>query len=242
MYHIQLNKLLKRPMYLQIVESLRKSISTGQLQFGDRLPTEKEVCELLDLSVIVVKQAYDMLVAEKLIERIKGKGTFVTARTPVQIPINQFYRHDSYWGYPTKRKLFVFDKIKSEPQVFPYLKMKAGEWCFVYKTLALNSKNALYFQRVYLPFSYYPSMSIEMATELDLLTILNTKGMSKPARMMHHFAPITLGQLEADLLTLPLGASAHLMRTQVYDDKNDVIAYIINIIPGEFVELEVNVQ
>ena len=242
MYHIQLNKLLKRPMYQQIVDSLRKSISTGQLQFGDRLPTEKEVCELLDLSVIVVKQAYDVLVAEKLIERIKGKGTFVTSRTPVQIPIAQFYRHDTYWGYPTKRKLFVFDKIKSEPQVFPYLNMKSGEWCFVYKSLAINGKNALYFQRVYLPHSFYPSITIDHATDLDLLTILNTKGTSKPHHMMHHFAPIVLEQLEADLLTLPLGASAHLMRTQVFNEKNDVIAYIINVIPGEFVELEVNVQ
>ncbi|WP_230532085.1 GntR family transcriptional regulator [Microvirga roseola] len=52
---------------------------TFDLQPGDRIPTEVELCEYYDLSRITVRQAISALVDEGLLHKQQGRGTFVLA-------------------------------------------------------------------------------------------------------------------------------------------------------------------
>lgn len=63
------------PLYQQIAESLRSSIAANHL--GDRLPTENQLAQAFHVSVPTIKKALSVLVADELITRIPGKGTFV---------------------------------------------------------------------------------------------------------------------------------------------------------------------
>jgi DNA-binding GntR family transcriptional regulator len=136
----------------------------------------------------------------------------------------------------------MFDIILQEPQVYPYLKLVEGEKCNVLKSVIFQNRTPLYFQKVYLPVSHFGTIQYEWAADVDLMTILNSKGNSHMHHMVDHFSPVVLSQLECDLLELPNGSAGHLMRTQVFNAANELMAFIINTIPGEFVELEVNVR
>ncbi|WP_455582953.1 GntR family transcriptional regulator [Dysosmobacter sp.] len=68
------------PLYYQLREQIRNNILSGKWSYGKELPAEMQLCETLSLSRATVKQAMDGLVQEGLIERKKGKGTFVTYR------------------------------------------------------------------------------------------------------------------------------------------------------------------
>ena len=48
MITIDFNK--KTPIYKQLVEQLTRSIKSGELKPGDRLPTERELAERLDVA------------------------------------------------------------------------------------------------------------------------------------------------------------------------------------------------
>ncbi|MCL2360866.1 MAG: GntR family transcriptional regulator [Defluviitaleaceae bacterium] len=65
------------PLYKQICDQLRKDIQTGKFKAGQRLPTEKELCQMYHVSRITSKKALNLLAEENLITRIKGKGSFV---------------------------------------------------------------------------------------------------------------------------------------------------------------------
>lgn len=52
-------------------------ISSERLQAGDRLPTERQLCERLDLSRAGVRRLLDELEAEGRISRHVGRGTFL---------------------------------------------------------------------------------------------------------------------------------------------------------------------
>lgn len=65
------------PMYRQIYEALLMEISSGKLKPGDQLPSEKELCEAFQVSRITSKKALEMLAANRLISRQRGKGSFV---------------------------------------------------------------------------------------------------------------------------------------------------------------------
>ena len=78
------------PLYEQLLSYFRLMIQTGQLQPGDRLIPENELCTLLQISRTTVRQAMDQLVAEGLIVRYKGKGSFV-ASPKMKRPIHYLY-------------------------------------------------------------------------------------------------------------------------------------------------------
>jgi len=65
------------PLYLQLKESLKDQIKNGAFQPNDRLPSEKELCNLHNVSRITVRQALSELVKEGLVYRSHGRGTFV---------------------------------------------------------------------------------------------------------------------------------------------------------------------
>jgi DNA-binding GntR family transcriptional regulator len=65
------------PAYLQIEEQLADRIEGGEFAPGDRLPTERELSEQLEVSRMTVRAAMDRLVQRDLIVRRQGKGTFV---------------------------------------------------------------------------------------------------------------------------------------------------------------------
>ena len=65
------------PLYLQIVNGLRREVSEGRLRPGSPLPSFRKLAEELLVSVITVKRAYEELEREGIIYRRQGLGTFV---------------------------------------------------------------------------------------------------------------------------------------------------------------------
>ncbi len=64
------------PLYYKIYRDLRKKILDGYFK-GGKIPTEKELCKEYDVSRMTIRNALEKLMMEGLIERKKGKGTFV---------------------------------------------------------------------------------------------------------------------------------------------------------------------
>lgn len=67
-----------RPLYLQLAEYLRRQIESGALKPGERLMPELDLAEKYGLARGTVRQALQLLVNQELVERMAGKGTFVT--------------------------------------------------------------------------------------------------------------------------------------------------------------------
>jgi len=66
------------PLYYQLKQWLSSRISAGELARGARLPSELELCERFGISRGVVRQALNELHYEGLIDRQRGRGTFVS--------------------------------------------------------------------------------------------------------------------------------------------------------------------
>jgi GntR family transcriptional regulator len=72
-----INRAAPQPMYLQLKQHIRDDIARLGLQPGAMLPGEYSLCEQFGVSRTVVRQALLQLEHQGLIERVKGKGTFV---------------------------------------------------------------------------------------------------------------------------------------------------------------------
>jgi DNA-binding transcriptional regulator YhcF (GntR family) len=67
----------RRPMYLQILEQVRRRIAIGDWQPGDELPSIRGLAASVQVSVITVKRAYLELERSGIIVTRQGKGSFV---------------------------------------------------------------------------------------------------------------------------------------------------------------------
>jgi GntR family transcriptional regulator len=67
------------PLYVKIARTLLGDIARGRLRTGDRLPTEDELIATFGVSRITVRHAFDVLRRRGLVERIAGRGSFVTS-------------------------------------------------------------------------------------------------------------------------------------------------------------------
>ncbi|SMP60804.1 transcriptional regulator, GntR family [Sphaerochaeta associata] len=66
------------PQYLKIYDDIRKKIKDGRLAPGMKLSTEQEIATQFGVSRPTVRQALLELEREGLLERYRGKGTFIT--------------------------------------------------------------------------------------------------------------------------------------------------------------------
>ncbi len=67
------------PIYHQLKTLIQEQIRAGLWRPGDRIPTEKELCQLYGISRSPVRQALKELVYEGVLVRRPGAGTFVNA-------------------------------------------------------------------------------------------------------------------------------------------------------------------
>ena len=65
------------PFYHQLKEIIAAEISGARLEAGARVSGDHELCRRFDVSRTVVRQALAELEAEGVVERVKGRGTFV---------------------------------------------------------------------------------------------------------------------------------------------------------------------
>ena len=63
------------PLYQQVVEWIRESIYSGELVEDDRIPSEFQIMDMLEVSRGTVKKAVDQLVREGVLVQVQGKGT-----------------------------------------------------------------------------------------------------------------------------------------------------------------------
>lgn len=68
---------IRPPRYQEVYAALRGWIVDGTYPPGSRLPSEAALCDALGVSKVTTTKALNLLVQEKLLVRIQGKGTFV---------------------------------------------------------------------------------------------------------------------------------------------------------------------
>jgi GntR family transcriptional regulator len=83
MFLVNLNSRDARPLYLQIMDEVRRAIVVGALHAEDPMPSVRELASQLVVNPRTVSQAYRELEREGVLYVRRGQGTFVSrdART-----------------------------------------------------------------------------------------------------------------------------------------------------------------
>ena len=106
----------KSTAYRKAASVLREEILTGRIEPGSRLPAERELCGLLKVSRITVRQALDILEEERLIVRRHGSGTYASDRPQRVVPLGVDYAGSLREHAPqASRRLLGVEHSESPP-------------------------------------------------------------------------------------------------------------------------------
>jgi GntR family transcriptional regulator len=65
------------PIYIQIKNQIMNEIKNGNLKIGEKMPTERELSQSLNISRNTISAAYNLLEQEGVLISYQGRGTFV---------------------------------------------------------------------------------------------------------------------------------------------------------------------
>jgi DNA-binding GntR family transcriptional regulator len=74
------------PKWQRVVERIVSDIEHGVLRTGSRLPSERDLCEQLDVSRVTLRRAFQALQERGVLRPSRGRGWFVAGRTGLDWP------------------------------------------------------------------------------------------------------------------------------------------------------------
>lgn len=80
------------PLYQRLRDEMAEKITAGEWRPDQAIPTEAELTKIYGVAVGTIRKAVDVLVAEGLLERAQGRGTFVR-RPSFDGSLFRFFRH-----------------------------------------------------------------------------------------------------------------------------------------------------
>lgn len=140
------------PIYHQLEEKVKSLIENGDLKPGDILPSEREYAEKYGISRMTVRQAISNLVNERLLNRIKGKGTFVMEQKFEQNlhGLTSFTEDMKARGMVTSNKLLNFEIIPANLKLAEQLGIQKYGPVYEIKRIRFAEKIPMALERTYI--------------------------------------------------------------------------------------------
>jgi GntR family transcriptional regulator len=221
-------------LYYQLKELFIQKIKMGEWKVNDRIPTERELCELYDVSRITIRQAFAEMENEGYIYRKQGKGTFVTV-PKLEQRLNNFYSFSEEikrMGSKPVTKMIDFSLIESDANVSQSLNIKKGEKVYAIKRLRSADGEPFTLEISYLPQYLFPDISKEEIEENGLYNTLRTHYHKIANEAIEAFEAIIVSNEEAEYLKAKKNTAA-LKLERVTKADGIIVEYCKSVIRGD---------
>jgi GntR family transcriptional regulator len=151
---------IETPLWRQVRAAIVAEIAAGEFPPGTPLPAEKLLAERFSCAIGTIRRATDGLVAEGVLSRQQGRGTFVAAHNRDRLLFHFFHveRKDGHKEYPEVR-LHDFERTRLNREAAEALGLHEGDPAVRFRnTLALEGKSIM-FDDITLPEALFPRLS-----------------------------------------------------------------------------------
>lgn len=157
--------------YIDIKNSLKQAILNNEYRVGDKIPSERELALHYDVTRVTLQKAMHVLEQEGFIERIHGKGMYVTKVIEDNVYLLNNGTSDSILGFSREFK----NQVKVSSKLITLNKIAAGE--YIAAQLDINADDDIHYIRrirlvdnvpVLIEDSYIPCAVLETVPETVL--------------------------------------------------------------------------
>jgi DNA-binding GntR family transcriptional regulator len=224
------------PAHAQIEERLAEAIAAGNLEPGDRLPSERDLAERLGVSRMTLRQALGSLARRGLLVRARGRhgGTFVAEPkierdlTALAGLTEQLRRQ----GHHAGAKLLSARRGEAGRRTASALHLKVGDLVCEVVRLRLADGEPIAIERSLFPASRFPDL-LECPLDGSLYELLERRYGEPPRRAVERLEPLVAEAREAEILHVDPGAPLLLVERTAYDARGIPIEYARDLFRGD---------
>lgn len=221
-------------LYYQLMEILKAKILRNEWSLGEKLPSEAELCEEYGVSRITVRQALAALEREGLIVRKQGLGTFVSI-PKIEQNLASFYSFSQEFkkrGLKPRTEVVDFSVERADAHLRQIFNLGAESAVYRFTRLRLASEVPIAIESTYLPVSLFPGLTKEILTESPLYEVMNIHYGITANSAQESFGAVALGEEEASIFGLPVGAPALDLERLAYSGER-CVEYTRGVIRGD---------
>lgn len=223
----------KMPLYLQLMRLLMEKVEKGLYIEHEQLPSERELCEIYEVSRITVRQALQELELVGIIYKLHGKGTFVAPKKYDQQldRLYSFTEEMKKLGKQPTTTIISFEKLLVEDYI--RLKMGLSTESEVYKIvrLRLADREPLMYETTYLPAILFPDLTKEHFEKRSMYDVFKRVYEKTVTNATEKFTA-TLLKEEAAYLEAESGQAAMSIKRFAYH-QDELIEYTMSIARGD---------
>ena len=236
--YIRIDKYSKMPLHEQLKASLVEAINNNTLQAGNKLPTEEEICKEFSISRPVVRQAYNDLLKEGRIIRIRAKGTFVKEKMDNGLFMHSVlsFTEEMRISGRTPSTSLISKKIVTSLSSLPFsigLNLNPQEKYYEITRLRYADAHPFNVTVNILPMSRYKGIENEDLENNSLYSILEEKYNVKVIHANRSIQAIVANKELASLLNISPKSAILVNISYVYDQFDRLIEVSIEYMSGD---------
>ncbi|MEJ2351726.1 MAG: GntR family transcriptional regulator [Anaerolineales bacterium] len=238
-----IDKNIPIPYHYQLRELLRDEIAAGRWEVSALFPSERELCDLFELSRTTVREAINALVNEGWLYRERGRGTFIARPKILEswlVAADGFTDSMSGTGYQIETEVLKLNIVGPPPKAARELRIGSSEPVIMLDRRRSILEEPLLLVTSYLPEKLCPSLVSEDFTKQSLYQVLREKYAMDIRSATRFMEAVPANELEADLLDVESGAPLMLIESTAYLEDGTPIEYFKARHRGDRTRFQIN--
>jgi GntR family transcriptional regulator len=223
------------PLYVQIAESLLDRIESSELRPGDRLPSERELSNMLDVNRMTVRRALQVLESQGLLIRRRGDGTYI-AEPKIERQAGQlvpFTRGMERRGYLPGAKVITLERRAAEAAVARELGLPVSAPVYYVRRLRSINREPVMLERFTVPAHRFPGFERYDFSSRSVYAVMEQEYGIIVVRARQSLEPVVATEYEAELLKVQPGSPLMLERRLGFDQDEQPLEYGRDLYRGD---------
>lgn len=231
----------KIPLYSQLTKEIEHKVDNGVWKTGSKIPSERELSVIYNVSRITVRNAINELVLKGKLEKIQGKGTYVLRKSIVQNLGNvySFSKEMERQGKISITKLINRKIIKADYKIAERLGINIDDYVIYLERLRCTEEEVpIIIEKTYFALEKYKfilDMDIENKSLYKTLEIENGIVIDKA---IETFKACELTTSESKQLSCKKKKYGLLIKRTSYSNEK-IVCYSTNVSKGDIFEFTV---
>ena len=226
---------MKIPIYIQIAESLLERIATGELTPNERLPSERQLSETLNVSRMTLRAALRELDDKGLLIRRPGDGTYISLpkierQAGKLVPFTEGMR---LRGYQTAAKIIALEQRMAKVSVASQLEIAVSAPIYDIQRLRFINQAPVMLEKFTVPVSRFPNLDMYDLETRSFYEIAETEYGITVHQAQQSLEAVLATEFEAELLEVVPGAPLMLERRHAFDPDNRPVEYGQDLYRGD---------
>ena len=224
------------PAYAQIEDRVAEAVRVGDLKPGDRLPSERQLAERLQVSRMTLRQALDSLARRGLVTRAVGRrgGTFV-AEPKIErdlSAVSGLTQQLRRQGHRAGARVVSAETIRAGRSAAEALAVPEGARVYEIVRLRYSDGEPLALERSVFPAKRFPGL-LDRPLEGSLYEVLRDRFGERLTRAVERLEPVVADRHEAGLLDVKVGAPLLAVERTAFGDDFTPVEWARDLFRGD---------